>query len=115
MFGVFVTPPSTRDNHAGMIWMDGERFHDMCGHHTVALAMVLVANGLVADGTSTLRLETTAGIVEAEVSSRDGVIAATRLISVPAFLGQSGYSTRTRHCGRDCRRPRLRRQSTPGA
>jgi len=91
MFGVFLTPPSAPDTHGGMIWMDGERFHDMCGHGTIALAMVLVANQLVPGGgaVSKLRLETTTGIVEAEVTTRNGVVESAGFINVPAFVVES--------------------------
>ena len=47
MFAVFVTPPSTPDADAGMIWMDGENYHHMCGHGTIALGMAMVSTGLV--------------------------------------------------------------------
>ena len=42
MFGVFLTPPSKPGMDAGMLWIDGERFVEMCGHGTIALAMVMV-------------------------------------------------------------------------
>jgi proline racemase len=91
MFGVFLTPPSTAETHAGMIWIDGERFHDMCGHGTIAVSMVLLANGFIpANGTlSTLRLETTAGVIAVDVSSRDGGVEWARFANVPAFVAAS--------------------------
>ena len=46
MFGVFLTPPSETDMDAGMLWIDGERFVEMCGHGTIALGMVMVSHGL---------------------------------------------------------------------
>ncbi|MCG8544882.1 MAG: proline racemase family protein, partial [Alphaproteobacteria bacterium] len=69
MFGVFLTPPTSPEADAGMIWMDGSDFRHMCGHGTIALGMAMVANGLVAadDPVTQIRFETTAGPVTAEV------------------------------------------------
>src|SRR5258708_26706311 len=65
MYGVFVTPPSSPDFDAGLIWIDGTQYSHMCGHGTIAVSMALVALGWagrpVADhGTIHLRFETTA-------------------------------------------------------
>lgn len=89
MFGVFLTPPSGPDADAGMLWMDGERFVEMCGHGTIALAMVMVSHQLVRkveEPITTIRFETPAGPVTAEVSVRDGVVEWTRFQNVPAFV-----------------------------
>lgn len=88
MFGVFVTPPSGPDSDAGMIWMDGDRFVDMCGHGTIALGMAMVATGLHpgTGDTTTIRYETTAGPVVAEVGTEAGQVAWTRFENVPAFV-----------------------------
>ena len=71
MFGVFLTPPSSADYDAGMIWMDSTRFHDMCGHGTIALGMAMVSHGLVRQtgALTKIRFETTCGPVTAEVTA----------------------------------------------
>lgn len=89
MFGVFLTPPSGPDADAGMIWMDGERFVDMCGHGTIALSMVMVSHGLVrevSEPITTIRFETPVGLVTAEVKSTDDRVEWTRFQNVPAFV-----------------------------
>ena len=89
MFGVFLTPPSGPDTDAGMLWMDGERFVEMCGHGTIALAMVMVSHRLVhpvEEPTTTIRFETPAGRVTAEVRTQDDAVAWTRFENVPAFV-----------------------------
>ncbi len=90
MFAVFVTPPSTPTADAGMIWMDGENFHDMCGHGTIALGMAMVSFGLVrSTGSLTkIRFETTAGPVIAEVSSTDSTVEWCRFENVPAYVAE---------------------------
>lgn len=89
MFGVFVTPPSEPDTDAGMLWMDGERFVEMCGHGTIALSMVMVSHRLIhriTEPLTTIRYETPAGRVTAEVGIEDGAAAWTRFENVPAFV-----------------------------
>ncbi len=89
MFGVFVTPPSGPDTDAGMIWMDGDRYVDMCGHGTIALSMALIATGRhpeAQDGPTTIRYETTAGPVTAQVGRDNGAIAWTKFENVPGFV-----------------------------
>ena len=90
MFGVFVTPPSTSDNHAGLIWMDGDRFHDMCGHGTIGASMALVATGHVpaTPPVTTIRFETTAGSVTTEVASDGQSVEWARFENVPSFLAE---------------------------
>lgn len=89
MFGVFLTPPSGPDTDAGMLWMDGERFVEMCGHGTIALGMVLVTHGLVpraAGPITTIRLETPVGLVTVEVKCDGDKAEWTRFQNVPAFV-----------------------------
>ena len=88
MFGVFLAPPSSSGADAGMIWMDGENFHDMCGHGTIALGMAMVSQGLTPSGgdLTTIRFETTAGLVTAEVGSSASSVEWCRFENVPAYL-----------------------------
>ena len=89
MFGVFLTPPHEPDADAGMLWMDGERFVEMCGHGTIALSMVMVTHRLlhnIVEPISTIRYETPVGRVTAEVKMADGKAEWTRFENVPAFV-----------------------------
>lgn len=89
MFGVFLTPPHEADADAGMLWVDGERFVEMCGHGTIALSMALVAHGMVRnveEPITTIRYETPVGRVTAEVKSQGGDVEWTRFENVPAFV-----------------------------
>lgn len=89
MFGVFLTPPSSSDFDAGLIWIDGTQWSHMCGHGTIAVSMAMVALGLVAKSpsdTTTIRFETTAGAVHAEVGHEDGPVAWCRFENVPAYV-----------------------------
>lgn len=88
MYGVFLTPPSSPDVDAGMIWMDAGHFMHMCGHGTIGVAMAMVSYGLVkpTPPQNILRLETTAGIVTAEVDIIDNEVKSCLFHNVPAFL-----------------------------
>jgi proline racemase len=89
MYGVFLTPPSSRDFDAGMIYIDGMQYSHMCGHGTIALAMAMAARGMVrsAEGSrAMIRFETTAGPVTAEVGSEGGTAKWTRFENVPAYV-----------------------------
>ncbi|PAU76127.1 proline racemase family protein [Halomonas salipaludis] len=90
MFGVFLTPPSDADHDAGMLWIDGEQFVDMCGHGTIALSMAMVSHRLAPppqeNGLTRIRFETTAGTVVSEVKADADKVHWTRFENVPAFV-----------------------------
>ncbi|KAB2851392.1 MAG: proline racemase [Hyphomicrobiaceae bacterium] len=89
MFGVFLTPPSSADFDAGLIYVDGTQYSHMCGHGTIAVGMVMVALGLVRrgeGGSTTVRFETTAGPVIAEVANDGAEVLWTRFENVPAYV-----------------------------
>lgn len=89
MFGVFLTPPSSPEFDAGLVYIDGKTYSHMCGHGTIAVAMVMVALGMVPrsdSGTTTIRFETTAGLVLAEVDSTGDQVNFTRFENVPAYV-----------------------------
>lgn len=89
MFGVFLTPPSGPDADAGLIYIDGTQYSHMCGHGTIAVAMAMVALGLVRRGEgdrTTIRFETTAGLVVAEVATDGDAVLWTRFENVPAYV-----------------------------
>jgi proline racemase len=91
MFGVFLTPPSSPDFDAGLIYIDGKEYSHMCGHGTIAVAMAMVANGLVRrspDGLTKIRFETTAGLVVAEVAHEGDRVLWTRFENVPAYVAE---------------------------
>lgn len=94
MFGVFLTPPSSPDYDAGLVYIDGTQYSHMCGHGTIAVSMAMVAGGLVRkadNGENTrIRFETTAGLVVAEVASDGDRALWTRFENVPAYVAEQG-------------------------
>jgi proline racemase len=92
MYGVFLTPAATPEADAGTIWMNGLDFMHTCGHGTIGLSMAMVATGLKPAGNdmTTLRFETTAGPVTAEVRGTDGAVEWCRYRNVPTFIVEEG-------------------------
>jgi proline racemase len=91
MFGVFLTPPSSSEFDAGLIYIDGTEYSHMCGHGTIAVSMAMVALGMVrraGSGLTQIRFETTAGLVVAEVASEGDEVLWTRFENVPAYVAQ---------------------------
>jgi proline racemase len=87
MFGVFLTAPSDPGFNAGMIWIDGENFMDMCGHGTIGLSMAMVSQGMVpSSDMTTIRFETTAGPVTSHVKSNGNRVEWCSFENVPAFV-----------------------------
>lgn len=89
MVGVFLTPPSSPEFDAGLIYMDATQYQYMCGHGTIAVGMAMVARGMVRRGDgplTTIRFETLAGRVTAEVASQDGQVLWTRFENVPSYV-----------------------------
>jgi len=88
MYGVFLTPPSEPGYDGGVIWMDNDRFMNMCGHGTIGLAMAMVANGWVkvTPPLTTVRLETTVGPIVAEIETEGTEVKSCRFHNVPAFV-----------------------------
>jgi len=89
MYGVFLTPPSSADYDAGLIYIDGTEYSHMCGHGAIAVAMAMVALGLTRRGSgksTVIRFETTAGPVVAEVGSDGERVEWTRFENVPAYV-----------------------------
>lgn len=92
MYGVFVTPAATPEADAGTIWMNGLDFMHTCGHGTIGLSVALLALGLKRPegDLTTLRYETTAGPVTAEVKSSGGKAEWCRYRNVPTFIVEEG-------------------------
>ena len=89
MVGVFVTPPSSPDFDAGLLYIDATQYQYMCGHGTIAIAMAMVALGMVRrgeNGRTIIRFETLAGPVTAEVGSEGEKVLWTKFENVPAYV-----------------------------
>src|SRR5438445_2865315 len=87
MSGAILQPPSRPDADVGVLFVGASGWLRMCGHGTIGVATVLVETGLVeaVEPVTTIRLDTPAGLVTAEVAVRDGRAEAVTLRMVPSF------------------------------
>jgi proline racemase len=88
MSGAILQPPLREDADWGVLFIEVSGCLPMCGHGTIGVATVLVENGMVevTEPTTTVRLDTPAGLIEARVDVEDGRATGVTLRNVPSFL-----------------------------
>ena len=87
MSGAILQPPTRDDADWGVIYIEVSGCLPMCGHGTIGVATVLVETGRVevTEPVTTIRLDTPAGLVVAEVAVEDGVARSVTIRNVPSF------------------------------
>jgi proline racemase len=87
MSGAILQPPTRPDADYGVLFIEVSGCLPMCGHGTIGVATVLVETGMVpvVEPVTTVRLDTPAGLVTAEVRVEDGAATAVTLANVPAY------------------------------
>lgn len=88
MSGAILQPPTRHDADWGVLFVEVSGCLPMCGHGTIGVATVLVHEGLVKveEPTTTIRLDTPAGLVTATVEVRDGVAKKVSLTNVASYV-----------------------------
>jgi proline racemase len=88
MSGAILQPPTRPDADVGVLFIEVSGCLPMCGHGTMGVATVLVETGMVpvTEPVTTIRLDTPAGLVVAEVQVDGGAARAVTLTNVPSFL-----------------------------
>lgn len=87
MSGAILQPPTRPDADWGVLYIEVSGLLPMCGHGTMGVATVLVETGMVEvfEPVTTIRLDTPAGLVVAEVAVEDGAARAVTIKNVPSF------------------------------
>ncbi|HET9657205.1 MAG TPA: proline racemase family protein [Kineosporiaceae bacterium] len=87
MSGAILQPPTRPDADFGVLYIEVSGCLPMCGHGTIGVATVLVETGMVevVEPVTTIRLDTPAGLVVAQVQVEDGAARAVTLTNVPSF------------------------------
>jgi proline racemase len=87
MSGAILQPPTRDDADYGVLYIEVSGCLPMCGHGTMGVATVLVETGMVEvrEPLTTIRLDTPAGLVIADVEVRDGAARKVTLTNVPSF------------------------------
>lgn len=88
MSGAILQPPTRPDADWGVLYIEVSGCLPMCGHGTIGVATVLVETGMVAvtEPVTTIRLDTPAGLVVADVRVADGHAEAVTIRNVPSFV-----------------------------
>lgn len=87
MSGAILQPPTRPDADYGVLFIEVSGCLPMCGHGTIGVATVLVETGMVAvtEPVTTIRLDTPAGLVVAEVRVDGGHAESVTIRNVPSF------------------------------
>lgn len=87
MSGAILQPPTRPDADFGVLFIEVSGCLPMCGHGTIGVATVLVETGMVpiVEPVTTIRLDTPAGLVVAEVQVSDGHADSVTIRNVPSF------------------------------
>jgi len=88
MSGAILQPPTRPDADYGVLYIEVSGLLPMCGHGTIGVATVLVETGMVevVEPVTTVRLDTPAGLVVAEVAVEDGVAKAVTIRNVASYV-----------------------------
>ncbi len=88
MSGAILQPPTRPDADYGVLFIEVSGCLPMCGHGTIGVATVLVETGMVevTEPVTTIRLDTPAGLVVAQVHVKDKVAESVTLTNVPSFV-----------------------------
>ncbi|WP_424448509.1 proline racemase family protein [Microbacterium arborescens] len=87
MSGAILQPPTRADADFGVLYIEVSGCLPMCGHGTIGVATVLVETGMVpvVEPVTTIRLDTPAGLVVADVAVTDGHAESVTIRNVPSF------------------------------
>jgi proline racemase len=88
MCSVLLMPPVNEGSDFSIIIMEQDEYVPMCGHCFIGTATTIVAGGMkpAVEPVTRLRIDTPAGLVEAEVEVKDGSIGAVSFLNVESFL-----------------------------
>ncbi|MFF2353597.1 proline racemase family protein [Kitasatospora sp. NPDC058115] len=87
MSGAILQPPTRPDADWGVLYIEVSGLLPMCGHGTIGVATVLVETGMVpvVEPVTTVRLDTPAGLVVADVAVENGAAKAVTIRNVPSY------------------------------
>jgi proline racemase len=97
MFGAILTEPVSENAHAGVIFMDGGGYLDMCGHGSMGAVTVLLETGMLnpndfrkkdpqKNGEICLSLDTPAGLIHARAAMENGRVSRVTIRNRESFF-----------------------------
>jgi len=96
MVGAILMEPKDPKADLGVIYMDANRWINMCGHATIGCATVAVDTGLVkiSEPVTKVAFDTPAGLVETEVKVKKGKAVEVSFENIPSFLYGDNFKVR---------------------
>ena len=84
----YLLPPTRDDADLGVVFVNDAGYLGMCGHGSIGLATTAVAMGMVkaVEPYTTIKLDTTVGLVECKVRVEGGKPKSVTITNVPSFL-----------------------------
>ncbi|MFD0697421.1 proline racemase family protein [Paenibacillus sp. GCM10027628] len=88
MSGAVLVEPCHPEADIGVIYIETGGYLPMCGHDTIGVCTALVETGMIAvnEPITKIKLDTPAGLVEAELAVQNGKVQKVAFQNVPAFL-----------------------------
>jgi len=88
MSGVLLVEPCHPDADFGVIYIETGGYLPMCGHDTIGVCTALVETGMfpAVEPFTRIKLDTPAGLVEAELTVEGGKVEQVAFYNIPAFL-----------------------------
>ena len=88
MVGALLVEPISKEADIGVIYMDANRWINMCGYATIGVSMTLVNENLVkvVEPVTHLTLEMPAGLIHVDVEVEDGKTKSVSFENIPSFL-----------------------------
>ncbi len=102
MSGTLFTEPCTPGTDIGILYFESSCWLPMCGHDTIGACVALVEAGLVdvQEPVTTIKLDTPAGVVVADVTVNDGVVEEVAFVNAPALVLNRNVEVETREFGK---------------
>ena len=88
MSGTIITDPCTPETDVGILYFESSGWLPMCGHDTIGAAVALIETGLVKveEPITTIKLDTSAGVVTVKAKVNNGVVEEVSFLNAPAFV-----------------------------
>lgn len=94
MSGSIIYPPVSDENDAGILFIETSGCLPMCGHGTIGTVTVAIEEGLILPkNPGLLRLETPAGLVSVQYTTRGKKVTSVRLTNIPSFVHSTALKT----------------------
>lgn len=99
MSGCVLTEPCRKDADVGVVFIETGGYLPMCGHDTIGVCTALIEGGLFSREKRLLRLDTPAGLVEAQLDIQDGKVRRVTFTNIPSFLYRENVTVEVEQLG----------------